>query len=66
MPYLALPAASLTLPCPFAQIKETWQRLCKQHHPDLQPAHLRAQSELYFKDISTAYRTLTARASLDV
>ncbi|PRW61112.1 molecular chaperone isoform B [Chlorella sorokiniana] len=45
------------------EIKEQWRRLCKQHHPDLQPAHMRHQAEQYFKEISSAYRTLTARGS---
>ena len=45
------------------QIKDQWRRLCKQHHPDLQPEHMRLQAAEYFKEISGAYRTLTARES---
>lgn len=43
------------------QVKEQWRRLCKQHHPDLQPEHLRGPAEKYFKEISAAYRTITSR-----
>lgn len=43
------------------QIKAQWRLLCKQHHPDLQPAHLRGTAERSFKEISSAYRALSAR-----
>lgn len=47
---------------PAPQIKEQWRRLCKRHHPDLQPEAMRQGAEQRFKELSSAYRTLTARA----
>ena len=42
-------------------VKARWRILCKQHHPDLQPPHLRPQAEQHFKLVSTAYRQLASR-----